>query len=1008
MRIYLNDSEITANILGSENEVLDETLDTFSFCFLSSSVNAVNPMAMVKIVNDDNSVSLFVVTSDSVEPFSLSKQVYKHSISCVENTRILSKYMVRNTVFSQPPSKWRSGWCFQSAVAGTTQGDGRPQNPYYYGFIKSQYCPDYGKEEPLTFSSREKCGRAFVRINAQFGVAKGSNQRAIATSRNDFHTLSQITALGGDVQMPGNLVLHYTKNGNDYTEDLVASDFAGGQIRFNEDLELPMLSSIVEDGGNDFYITSSTVLLFYGMQYPTSTSHIEFYSVQIELRAEVYYYSCLDILGKLLQRQRQTHTIAGSQVNKDDPFRLPLSGDLWQLLRSTIAPNFTFTQCTLYECVAEVFRIFDAIFTMDEDGYLGITYFNERNGRKVTPTATGINVAIGEERYVNGLISYYQDARIEENFPPKGNYAPARCSSIGVPTSNADHCFIVPHKIDIVTKAELKASITVNTNASGTYNQQLVVNDYPLDISRYVIEKSVWSSSLSTTSAVQTADPSIVVQNNSVYYSSGDSKIELGYAYSSSWGITYYSFGNMINCAMWRSLGWENVSYGNDLNAVVSPKHNMVDWSKVFMSVSYVSTADGRLRIESQHDKFEGEMMLDQSNGAVDLGRMGLSLLGLSYRMGEPALCLSHRVASWANRIKKGDIYEWRGETWIANSCNYTILGNGYYQGKIGFVKNFNELSLRTRLLREKRLSNVASELTMKSEDNLVEYCYFADELYDFEHTGSEPLTIFKQTYFGFCFAKSFGLDTYQYVTSLSYAVFRSNDDYYLPMFVYGAGNAVCFEMSFDSPMIAGINTKSNESGWFGSVDYYSSYLLYADEDGFLDSASIYFGTDMMETFDDDFPKVTAPISSLMAFSINDYKIYKQPNEIFALNYEISFMPIDPNSHFIGKAFIEDNFFINGKPLRKDLYIYYSTTEKYSVMDTKGTGNREKITAISLDDASGPGFSCKSVTFTHGSIMGNVISWAICTAKGDILFAFNGEPGETSTSIYFKLLPSRI
>ena len=139
------------------------------------------------------------------------------------------------------------------------------------------------------------------------------------------------------------------------------------------------------------------------------------------------------------------------QEDKLQQFYLPEEGELYDLLKSTIAPNFTFTQLTFYECVAEVFRLFDSIFTIDSDGVLGITYFNQANKTVRNFDFSGVNIALSEDKYTNALQTYYQEAKQKLTFPNNKNYIRARSSELGIPEQQ-DHYIILPHSIHSVEK----------------------------------------------------------------------------------------------------------------------------------------------------------------------------------------------------------------------------------------------------------------------------------------------------------------------------------------------------------------------------------------------------------------------------------------------------------------------------------------------------------------------------------------------------------------------------
>jgi hypothetical protein len=132
--------------------------------------------------------------------------------------------------------------------------------------------------------------------------------------------------------------------------------------------------------------------------------------------------------------------------------------------------------------------------------------------------------------------------------------------------------------------------------------------------------------------------------------------------------------------------------------------------------------------------------------------------------------------------------------------------------------------------------------------------------------------------------------------------------------------------------------------------------------------------------------------------------VNKQPNEIFAFNYQMAFIPKDPKRVIIGKAFIENNFFTNGKIIARQLYFYYSN-DTYSVMDTKGRGSR-----VALDPSTNQirmeseDYYCY-LRFSPALGGATYNSWAVCDENGDILFACNSSE---EAKLYFTLAPSRL
>ena len=1004
MKIYINGIQVATEILPLESQTLDETLDALSFGFVNENEKPYAPMQKVKLEYDDSTEEWFVLATDNVEPFTLNGNKWRHNVTCVESTRELSKHVVRNSVFSQPASLWKIGHNHLSAT--TTRRDyeyidGNQMWYYEYGTTQYEgYQSEYGYAVPIVFGEHEKVSRAFLTIEAQFAVAEPTSAPFdYADVNSTCKALEDVQAL---ISAPSTITtlyalkVVYNDGGINRYEFLFPSDFGGGEILLNTEMECEKLVTILNQHQN-VRVEPVHPFLFEGKMYYAATKHIPFFSLDFKIKAEVYYNTAYDVLNLLCERQKLSHFVNGNTVEKPALFQLPQSGDLYDLLKNTIAPNFIFTQATMYECVAEVFRLFDAIFTMDGDGTLGITYFNDENGDEVTPTMIGKVSSIAEERRANGLISYYQDARLEKCFPSEDGFAHTRSEDIGIP-KEGDHNIVVDFPIDSVIEGYMRVAFSIKyrcfDQGAGEFDNSITVLNYVMDVSRYIVEESIWSGYLSSTDQIPHANPENVVQNSSVYYQKGSTSVKLGYTYTSSWQIQYYAFGNMMNAALWFNLGWINVN--DDDTKVTYPASSTPDWEAVTMRIRYYTSVDGRLKVESITDKCRGDIIVDQSNGAVDLNKLGLNILGLSMKLGEPTLNANVKPFKWADRIKTGDRYVYQNETWVANVCSYTALGNGYYKGSISFVKDYNELSLRRSVLREKRFSNVSRTLTQKSEDNLIEYCYYSTSLPSLPTVVQS--TVFTKAKFQACVGISFGAE-YPEIETLDYCYLeRDDDEVYIPTLRYGAGNMVCFEMSFDDPMSAGIRTKAT-FGWF-QTSYISDYVLYTDEEGFADEFTIRLAQDANGSMSEDFPIVDADD---YAFSIARFKAYKQPNEVFALNYSIAFLPCDKDLDFVGSGFIDDNFLIAGRKRNRNLYLAHSANKRYSVLTRKAIGQMEAITSVGVTTG-----DYATISVTHEEIS-DCVSWAICDENREILFASNRQNGDsTHKIIYFKLIRDRI
>ena len=390
---------------------------------------------------------------------------------------------------------------------------------------------------------------------------------------------------------------------------------------------------------------------------------------------------------------------------------MPGSGELHQLLTTTIAPNFTFTQSTMYECVADVFRLFDAIFRIGTNDVIEIEYFNDLSKEEIAQaTFSGRNTSISEDKYANGLVSYYQDARINDVFPTESSFGHIRSPEFGVALEN-DHSVIVNYPIDSLDSFKVKVPVAVMYGSSfktlGTI-YGAPTNDLTIELIDRIVEQNIWSNLPSQELLESTYfDNFNLIQITSFFFTKGDNKINISYsAKEHAWVITTtkYSFTQAIiaQLSLMANIRYYRKTGGYLLGRYFKSGTATPDWKNILIQATYKASVGGVTKVHSVVKKYEGEALIDQYNGSVDINKMGLNMLGVSLKLGNPIMNATHRISSWTNRVKVGQIYRWQNGLWIANVCSYTFLKNGVIKGSISFVQNFNQLSLRTQLLREK------------------------------------------------------------------------------------------------------------------------------------------------------------------------------------------------------------------------------------------------------------------------------------------------------------------
>lgn len=1014
MEIRINGKKIKAQILPVDKPTLDETLESFSFALVSND----NPMPYapcqsVQVITDSNEkINLFLVT-DSVEVYSISPTRWKHNITCVQNTRKLSKHLVRNSSFTNPYYLESKSYSSFSSVLrdGKNEEVITPGNGIY---DVAPWCQNdnYVKEKAtlriINNYTTEKVKDAYFLLRC-VGFKYGSFNNI-----NDIDEITDaIRPYAPNAQIHNVLQLHYEDyEGHEYTENIYPYQLGaniGDFYVLNKKVKFERVKELALQGYHNFciYFTGSLVTGELTRSTGWDTNSYIIISLQAEIILETYYYTCYEILDMLRIRQQKQREENGIIVSENSLFNLDLTRELEQMLNTVPAPNFTFTQMTMYECVAEVFRLFDAIFTMDENGYLGIEYFNERNGRNITSSLkkVGQNSSSSEDKYTNGLVAYYQNAKPTEEFPNTTSsssnlWASIKTKELAVPADNNSFIFETPHSIDTMIAASLlykNLSFEITYKPLDLSEQQPVepsATDTTLDISHYLIEEQLWTL-LDKTQDIFSGEtpnylnPSDLVQINTIFYKKGTREIDVSYNYKRYGLTTKFAIKNMVLCALGRMVGATIVydpAFENTAPITIDIKGGDPEWNQIFLRCKYITDVDGRIRIESPQRKYDGETLIDQYNGAVDLNKMGLNILGLSLKLGNPTLTVTQKITSWNNRIKQGDIYIYEGKTWIANVVAYTFLGNGKIQATIQFVQNFNNLAMRTQLLREKRLSLISNELTVKSEENIMEYIYFSTTNFDIDHTG----IAYKHDVLSKNLYASLGGGVNNAIFT-EVAVIEANstsDMIYVPMIKYGSGNSVCYEISFDDPISAGKQTSYYNDGWFIShTHYYTNIARYANVYGEFELANLYF-TQSTEIgmYLDQFPVVDA-VSPYRNIEIRNLRYYKQPNEVFALNYQMCFLPMDVNKDFIGSKFINYNVFTNDTVRNlNDLILYYRNDDfQYSILDIKGSGTSINIMSVTYGN---PNIHTTSIQFGLNEYI-NAKSWAICERDGTILFASN-------------------
>lgn len=1191
-KFFIGSTEIQIEISPQLASTLDETLDNLQVTQVANSIaNPYTPFQKFYIKDENNNViQTFIISADSVELATENPLRYKHHISLVQESEFLTKHEIRNTVFSSDRDnellKIIGATAYLKKDLESRQDLGNTPVPvgfFYYNDDAYEYAVN---PQPVTIDLSKKSVSS-IDIAIDFAIEKVYKQWADTSRTNG--------RIYGSYEKPtkwSNVYTNASSQPTTYptirftigaeTRDLVLNDadYSNGDI-----VQLP---NNIKSWIQGFTSGTLTITLLNATGKRTFMESQRFtdlslqdnpwlvninFSFYISTQSKDYnIYSVIDTLLK--QQMKETNAYnSGNDATIKPLFLLPTlshNPDLYNLLKGTQVPNLIFTQCSMYDALVEVFKLFDAIFTIDNDGYLDIEYFNESAQSETTlPSIAGKSTSLAEERFTNQLITYFQNTKINHKFPNSNDenaVAYLRSKSMGVPSEN-DYVFVVPKNIDLVTSVKIKANITFERPLDIDYYNDASsilptptkvyldspVNEETLDITPFVVEETIWST-LSNLEPPINSDWANLTKFNTLTYRRGSNYISVSEYKTTTLNEKKSLLSYVLRSAFYTKWG---ISDNTGIFDLTTP-----NWRDVKLAVKYIALVDGKLVNESLDFKYKGETLINQSNGSIDINKLGLNMVGLSLKLGQPTLNMTQVFSSWDDRVKKGQYFvDANGDRWVANNCVYTIIKPDLIQTNIEFIKNFNGLAKRIELNNEKRLSNISNELTIKCEETYGEYVYYSSReiTEDAEPIAFNPEFLANQIAMGFGtmldqitidqtrtiitnlstisavmglthtqkelysvsgyvegFDASTGVITLNdqsdfsgnqlvipwsstnanalrvnnitgdlqlgsrsagipYVATgdaisislvissndviiggaitlinssttdfspvnvpvfipkntytIEYALITSYDangniinlgangnvqNVAIPLMVYGSGNSICFEMSFNSPIAAGTQLLDNYTSDLWTGGWFSKYVLYADEEGKADAFTIQF-IKMQEETTRYYPEMKSDPNTLLATyefgKLEQFKYYKKPNEVFALNYQLHFMPINKMRDFLSNEWIKNNAFANGINKAKLKIITSTNADIYSILDTKGEGdNTYEIATYGHGLTNLSGETSYTLTFIVSQTISDwddIKSWAIVDENNNIYFATNTAPSKISTysgifKIYFK------
>lgn len=1084
MRFFIGNGlwvEKKANLMAVMQDVKDETLDTANVEILADDEEMpYEPRTYCKI-ELNGETKYYRLATDNVSVFSLfPKKTYKHSLSLVQTTRELSHHILPNMVITKPREKTAKAyfsttnilnmghyWLAITPTQGIGLWDGFMGNNFNLtstsnmAVVRTQLNSRYWSE-PFACSKNEKIEGSELRVS--FKALKASASASDATKATaSFVTMNRTPKAPSFIQ--ANAIVYHTSTNTsranydtDIKDKAIIATLPLKNLAWNgEYLVLKLTEEQVTaiNSYDDGYIAIDLEAKITGTIPSTLTEDnkaildrlftdvseftengYQYISCNMELAFTYKRTFLYDTLKKIIARE-QSKYFSG---NQKPLFRLPTSGDDYDVLTKTESPEFSFSGQTVFEAVSQVLSTIDALprFEWETNIHgvydtLHLDYLNKRGKEIASMKFTGQSSGLGEEKYVNGILTNFQKAEVLRKFPSgvEGTYANVRLKGYGVPELT-DFAMVLDKPIKYIKKLEIQTPcvfFVVLKNSEGKYAQFDAQLKLPIDVSPFTFEESVYSSALSDRGDYENANHNERLQLNCLKFTKGSKNIDLGNKATNEYNKVYLTFWNCWKIAFDRAFGAYATNVYESETSDETPWFQYKlpsegDYSSVYFRCEYASDVDGRLIVQSPMDKEDGEMNASASGASIDLGKLGLNMLGLSMRTGVPTLTYSQCISSWDDCVKVGDTIEKDYSLWVANKCQYQVVsqtkdGNktDLIKGTIEFTRDFNGLAKRIAIDQNKRYSNISSSIVDKCEVNIINYVYlhpsFSKEAVFRETTGATPIDLPQLARFiGKPFGVTFGgalidgklyepldVDFARYYLEPQTSGVR---DIYMPVTVYGAGNCVCFEASFDNAISAGIQmettTEDNGKWWYGlqqatqTKQYFGKDVKYADDEGYAETISIDYVSGVNAKFPTTFPYIPNSGTNKLG-TLYKLKFNKMPNEIIAVNYEMAFLSKLKGIGgltFMGRKFFE----LVSEPMRQTGCKLFVSDETYSLLDEKAKGTGYDIGMVQCmqasDYSSSTPYRDYYLNVTGVDIpQGDYHSYCLADEDGNILVACN-------------------
>lgn len=978
----LNDKQINVVNAPILNECLDESPDTIEVVLeVQDRLEPYEPHSSFKVLKDDKVIFDGAIISDSVEVACKSPLEYIHSISCHESIRETQFLFVRDTSFTQYYTD-RELVSKQQYIFPFQNGSG----------IKVISASPIGDDKvPIKFSKFRNANLDKIVIECEIydyenDLIKVVNPNAKYKNIIGFTLIDKTT---------NEIIFSY--GNNDYFEKVIHVEIPISRINFDHEYAFSF---------NKF-----------PESYVDKTKNLPYATFNCYIYAIRHKYTLYDVLDTL-RRQQILKAKNGNNVyltKCDYQFKLPTSGRLYNLLYYTIAPDFVFTDCSLWDCLVDIFQYIDAEpkFSLDGTKTLEAEFYNDKQ-RKIDLNGelTNFTTSINNKNYVNDFVTKYQNARIKNSvtYPSNSVYKNVSGNKISITNEN-DYLIMTDKPIDYVEHLyfnlqgkTLKAHFAMYTTRivnNEVIGHTLDIRDVDKDIlfksssefdyANQVVTKDVYM----TLPEPGTSESEVIRSFNKATafsYEQGDNKIEFLSNFKNIFGFQFSSIKYALGYLFINLLGGITSSGIGDNKWIVE-----VETYDIQYRVIYKPQLEGLTKSESIENKAQGfYTRIAQANGGTMLEKLGRNASGVALRSGVPNITISKKIDTLENMFKKGDYVLENGIPYVVNKTSTTFYNDFAFQ-TIELTKNFNRFNQFTRIDRQKRFSEFSKNLIARSEDYITEYAVVS------LNKGVNEETFINHDTFYFCIEKSLdrsvGIST-NTITSACFTPLNEDNTTQLqkgysvlaPIAIYTTQSTINFEVSFDNAKIVTYNMEQRSDD-----KKITQYVYYTGKYGEFKKCDLKLGqiisSDNWLTANKISPYLEENTTFNDFINIKQLEYYKKPNEIFAFNYQLAFVPSNAGVEIIGSSFIENTLIT--KDLDKSIELHlFGMNRKLSPLEDKVMGC-EKLEKIRLD------MTTQGEYVILNKLQKPYEAWGICDNNYNVFLAFNEDVNETSTLKFY-------